>query len=220
MSRPNHSCEGIRRPKSAAQLPVCGIVVALVLCALAPRVRAQKAAGAGASEQSVALVPAPATKSETTDNPGPGKRFTLADFSWLAGRWQGQWGPRIAEQVWMSAKAGSMLGIFRTVADDKTLVVELLTLTETPAGVEYSLRHFTPALVPWEKSSPAVLVFASADAKKIIFENPVDGQPKHLIFEIVDANTYVARSEIVPEQGDAQMVEITYHRQKDAPAIH
>jgi hypothetical protein len=107
-----------------------------------------------------------------------------------------------------------MLGVSRVIENDKTLVIELLELTETPNGIEYRIRHFTPALAPWEKSGSTLLNLASIDSKKIVFENPVDGQPKHAILDRVDGDTFVSRSEIIPQEGDTQMVEITFHRQK------
>ena len=141
-------------------------------------------------------------------------RSALADFAWLEGRWQGEWGPRTAEQVWMAPSGSTMLGTFRLVENDKTLVIELFVLIEKPDGVEFRIRHFTPELLPWEKASSTVLVLASHDPMKAVFENPVDGQPKHAVLTRVDGDTYVSRSEIVPEKGDTQVVEITYHRPK------
>ena len=69
----------------------------------------------------------------------------------------------------------------------------------------------------WEKLGPTVLNLASADPKTIVFENPLDGQPKHSTITRIDADTYVSRSEVVPEKGQLQVTEITYHRQKEAP---
>lgn len=143
---------------------------------------------------------------------------TLADIGWLAGRWQGDWGPRIAEQEWMAPKAGLMLGTFRLVEDDKTLVIELFTLLQKPDGIEFRFRHFTPELTAWEKSDPTILTLESIDGKKIVFVNQVNGQPKHAILTRLDPDTYVSRSEIVPDAGDLQVIEITYHRQKPAPS--
>jgi Domain of unknown function (DUF6265) len=146
---------------------------------------------------------------------------TLADFAWLAGRWQGTWGPRIAQEAWMPAKGGVMLGVFQTVDNGSTLVVELYTLVEKPGGIILYSRHFTPALEPWETTKPTALKLASSTPKVIEFDNPADGEPKRAIIRRIDADTYVSRSEIVPDKGDTQIVEITYHRQKDAvPAKH
>jgi hypothetical protein len=147
-------------------------------------------------------------------------KATLADFAWIAGRWQGAWGQRVAQQVWTAPKAGVMLGVFQLAENDKTLVLELFTVVDESDGIKFHLRHFTPSLVAWEKSGPTILNLASADAKTIVFENPLDGQPKRTIFTQIDADTYVSRSEVVPEKGDLQVTEITYRRQKEVPPAH
>jgi hypothetical protein len=151
----------------------------------------------------------------TGQAPLPAGKFSLADFAWLAGRWQGQWGPRSVEQEWTPARAGMMVGIYRVIESDKTLVVEILALSESAGGIEYRIRHFTPGLAPWEKSGSSTLLnLVTMDAKRVVFENLVDGQPKHAILDRVDEDTYVSRSEIAPRAGDAQVVSITFHRQK------
>jgi Domain of unknown function (DUF6265) len=137
---------------------------------------------------------------------------TLADFAWLEGRWRGDWGPRVAEQVWLPSKAGLMLGTFRLVEDDKTLLVELFSLLQKPDGIEFRFRHFTPDLAPWEKSAATLLTLESFDAKRFVFVNRVNGQPKHAILTRLDQDTYVSRSEILPESGGMQVIEIIYHR--------
>ncbi len=107
-----------------------------------------------------------------------------------------------------------MEGLFRVAEGDKTLVVELVSLVEQPDGIEFHLRHFTPSLAPWETSVPAVLQLTAVDAKKAVFENPANGEPKRVIFRRLDTNTYVSHSEIVAEKGDSQTIEIIYHRVK------
>jgi hypothetical protein len=171
--------------------------------------------GAGAQQAPSGMAPSqPVNQVALSTQAAP----TLADFAWLEGRWQGNWGPRSAEQVWMSPKSGLMLGTFRLVEDDKTLVIELFTLIQKPDGIEFRFRHFTPELVAWEKSDPTLLTLESVNPKQAIFVNPVDGQPRRSFLTRIDQDTYVARSEIVPDSGDTQVVEITYHRQKPSPA--
>jgi Domain of unknown function (DUF6265) len=140
----------------------------------------------------------------------------LADLSWLVGTWKGEWGPRTAEQVWLAPNAGEALGVFRLAENDKILVIELFTLVQRSGGIDFYLRHFTPQLVPWEKSEATMLHLANLDALKIDFENPINGMPKRASFTRLDADTYLARSEIVPDNGEMQAVEITYHRQNPA----
>jgi hypothetical protein len=155
--------------------------------------------------------------SSTGSAPVTASRFSLADFAWLPGRWQGQWGPRNVEQEWTPAKAGLMIGVYRIIEADKTLVVEILELSESPDGIKYRIRHFTPDLAPWEKAGDsAVLNLVSLDTKRIVFENPADGQPKRAVLDRVDEDTYVSRSEISALEGDPQVVSVTFHRQKPA----
>ncbi|HKV05708.1 MAG TPA: DUF6265 family protein [Candidatus Acidoferrales bacterium] len=184
-----------------------GTCAIFLLAGLAVDTRAQQPTGAGTtSAPPAAQAPAPA----------PAAKATLADFGWLVGRWQGSWGPRVAQQVWMPPKAGVMLGTFQLTEDDKTLVLEVMTLVEQADGIELRLRHFTPSLFPWEKPGPIVLRFASSDSKGAVFQNPVDGQPKREVLTRIDADTYVMRSEVVPEKGEIQVTEITYRRQSEA----
>jgi Domain of unknown function (DUF6265) len=113
-----------------------------------------------------------------------------------------------------------MLGTFQVTENDKTLVIELFTVTETASGIELRIRHFTPSLVPWEKDGPTVLRLASADAKSAVFENPTNGEPKTQSFRRVDADTYVWRSEVAPPQGDPQISEITFrHAHAEAAPV-
>lgn len=143
---------------------------------------------------------------------------TLDSLAWLDGRWRGDWGPRVAEQVWLPSSAGLMVGTFRLVEDDKPLLIELFALLQTPDGIEFRFRHFTQELAPWEKGESTVLDLQSADGTKFVFVNPVNGQPKRAILTRVDPDTYISRSEILPESGGTQIIEITYHRQKPSPA--
>lgn len=181
----------------------------------------QHANGAGA--QSILApepekVPASAAKPDASPLQAP--KPTLTDFAWLAGRWQGSWGPRVAQQVWTAPKAGVMTGTLQLAENDKTLVLELFSVVEGPDGIKFHVRHFTPSLVAWEKPGPTVLNLESADPKTIVFQNPHDGQPKRTTITRIDADTYVSRSEVIPDKGDTQVTEITYHRVKDAPPPH
>jgi hypothetical protein len=186
------------------------LATSLFIASLGVRVMAQQATGAGTS----ATPGQPATQAPAPPSV-PGSHPTLADFGWLAGRWQGTWGPRLAQQTWTLPRAGVMLGTFQLAEGDKTLVLELFALVEDTSGITLYLRHFTPALTPWEKPGPTALRLETADAKSIVFVNLVDGEPKQATITRIDTDTYVSRSEIVPDKGDPQVTEITYHRVSD-----
>jgi hypothetical protein len=184
---------------------------ALALFRSSPADSAQQSAGAAAQSKSGPAVASESAASATPPQSDPGPK--LADFSWLEGRWRGDWGPRVAEQIWMAPKAGMMLGDFRLIENDKALLVEFFTLLEKNGGINFYFRHFTPELVPWEKSDATLLKLSTAEPKKFDFENSANGKPKRVVFTKIDADTYTWRSEIIPETGDPQIVEITYHRQ-------
>ncbi|MGA8036959.1 MAG: DUF6265 family protein [Candidatus Acidiferrales bacterium] len=137
---------------------------------------------------------------------------TVADLAWLEGTWRGEWGPRVAQLVWMAPQAGVMTGAFSLMETDKVLVIELFTIAQTPTGVELNIRHFTPDLMAWEKGDPTRLTLSSFDDKRYEFDNAVDGKPKRSILSRIDADTYISRSEIAPDTGNQQVIEITYHR--------
>ena len=170
---------------------------------------------------------ASATRSSQTEAQGPTQtpnqtiaivaNSVLDNFAWLEGRWRGDWGPRVAEQVWLGPKAGEMLGVFRLVEADKTLVIELFTFVEKSDGVDFYFRHFTPQLFPWEKSDATILNLAKFDATTFDFENSLNAMPKRSILTRIDADTYVSRSELIPDNGEPQIIEITYHRVKPEP---
>jgi len=184
---------------------------ALALFTSSPADPAQQPAGAGAQSKAGPAVASESAAAVTPPQSDAGPK--LAEFSWLEGCWRGDWGPRIAEQVWMAPKAGMMLGDFRLIETDKVLVIEFFTLVEKNGGIGFYFRHFTPELVPWEKSDATLLNLSTAEPKKFDFENPANGKPKRVGFTKIDPDTYTWRSEIIPETGDPQIVEITYHRQ-------
>jgi Domain of unknown function (DUF6265) len=179
-----------------------GIAITVLVVALTSSLPAHSRAGGGAQKQDIPPKAAPDSSTKTWLN-----------FAWLEGRWQGNWGPRIVEQVWTAPRARTMAGIFREIENDKTLVIELFSVLETPEGIQYRSRHFTPSLVPWEQSGPVTLNLVSSDPSRIMFENPNGGKPKRATLTRMGPDTYVSRLELTPDQGDLQVVEITYHRQ-------
>jgi len=207
---------------------------AALVCILVPSgvARAQEATGRSADhaeKPASTSSPAPTGKSagvsKTESAPASQQvltattqRPTLDEFSWLEGRWRGEWGSRVAEQTWLEPKAGEMPGLFRVIEREKTLVLELFSFVEKPEGIQFYLRHLTPELLPWEKSDATVLKLESMEGTKATFVNPINGEPKRLIFTRVDADTYTQRSEIEPVEGEPQVIEITFHRQKPPAA--
>lgn len=109
---------------------------------------------------------------------------------------------------------GTMQGFFRLTDNEKTIVIELFTLRETPAGIEFYFRHFSPELKPWEEKEAYHLNLTKSDGGIFRFDNPVGNQLKDAILTHVDNDTYISHGDITGADGKSQMIEVTYHRVK------
>lgn len=204
------------RTAMAGTLTVVLVTMSLLLpAAVFPtRTSAQELQGVGTPRPAQTQAPEPKPRAKPSAPPAPSvSKATLQQFAWLTGRWQGDWGPRVAQQVWMPPQSGVMVGVFQLTEDGKTLVVELYTIVAAPHGIELRVRHFTPTLTAWETNAPSVLKLTSIDSKSMLFKNEDNGQPKHWLMKRTEPDTYIARFEIVPEKGEAQSAQITYHLQ-------
>ena len=155
-----------------------------------------------------------AARQSQTASPAPQKAAKLEDFSWLAGRWQGNLGPLTAEQEWMAPRNGTMQGFFRLTDSEKTVVIELFTIRETPNGIEFYFRHFSPELKPWEEKEAYHLMLAKSDAGVFRFDNSFVNQIKDAILTRVDNDTYISHGDITDADGKPKSIEVTYHRVK------
>ena len=83
-------------------------------------------------------------------------KATVAEMSWLAGRWIGSGlGGRTIE-TWSAPQAGVMLGTFHLIRDDQTVFYEFLTLAQGPNGLSMRLKHFNPDMTAWEEKDKVV----------------------------------------------------------------
>jgi hypothetical protein len=147
-------------------------------------------------------------------SPSPQKAAKLEDFSWLAGRWEGKLGPLTAEQEWMAPRNGTMQGFFRLTDNEKTIVLELFTIRETPTGIDFYFRHFSPELKPWEEKEAYHLTLSKSEGGVFRFDNPVVNQLKDAILTRVDNDTYISHGDITDADGKPKSIEVTYHRVK------
>jgi hypothetical protein len=149
-----------------------------------------------------------------TTSASPQKAAKLDDFSWLAGRWEGKLGPLTAEQEWMAPRNGTMQGFFRLTDNEKTIVIELFTIRETPTGIDFYFRHFSPELKPLEEKEAYHLTLSKSEGGVFRFDNPVVNQLKDAILTRVDNDTYISHGDITDPDGKPKSIEITYHRVK------
>lgn len=144
------------------------------------------------------------------------------DFRWLAGRWEGRLtgSPRaLVEVIYSAPNARSIVGVMRLVQDDTVLVVELISMVDTPAGVEMRFRHFSNQLDAYETQFKQAMRLTSHDAERDVFENEVpydkslmSTQPRTTMLIRQGADTFIGRSNIIGSDGAPAIVEVKYQR--------
>ncbi|HYI92798.1 MAG TPA: DUF6265 family protein [Bryobacteraceae bacterium] len=81
---------------------------------------------------------------------------TIQDVAWLEGHWQGTALGGTADEYWSSPMAGSMMGMFRLVKDDKVTFYELFRIAEENGSLVLRLKHFHPDMKGWEEKDATV----------------------------------------------------------------
>ena len=105
---------------------------------------------------------------------------TLSGLSWIAGDWQtAPGGRRQIEEHWTSVAGGSMMGVSRTIAGDKTVEFEYLRIEQRADGIYY-VAH------PKARCPGTDFKLTSASATEAIFENPQHDFPKRIIYRKTD----------------------------------
>ena len=105
---------------------------------------------------------------------------TLSDISWIAGDWQtAPGGRRQIEEHWTAVAGGSMMGVSRTVAGDKTVEFEYLRI-EQRADAIYYVAH------PKARCPGTDFKLTRVSATEAVFENPQHDFPKRIIYRKTD----------------------------------
>ena len=101
---------------------------------------------------------------------------TLTDIAWISGAWQSApGGRRQIEEHWTSVGGGSMLGMSRTVAGEKTVEFEYLRIEQRADGIYY-VAH------PKARCPGTDFKLTRASATEAVFENPQHDFPKRIIY--------------------------------------
>jgi hypothetical protein len=103
-------------------------------------------------------------------------KFTIADFAWLAGCWDGSSANREALEQWMKPAGQTMLGMSRTVAGGKTVAYEFLQIREQEDGIYYVAKPSGQA-----EASFKLVKFEKQEA---VFENLEHDFPQRIIYRL------------------------------------
>jgi len=98
-------------------------------------------------------------------------KTAINDASWLSGYWQGKGLGGITEEIWSKPSAGSMVGVFKLVVNNKIKFYEIITLYEENNSLLMRIKHFTNDLIAWEEKDETVdFKLVKAEKNKLIFD--------------------------------------------------
>ena len=169
------------------------------------------AIGLGSAADAQAAIPTRASSASAT----------IDDFHWLVGRWEGRvtGASGTAEVTFAAPAAGVMIGMMRLVQDEKVVVVELISLVDTPSGPEMRFRHFSPSLESYEPTFRQNMRLTAMSAESAVFENVVpydkalmSTQPRTTTWKRITDDSFVGRSDVLSGDAKAGVVEVTYRR--------
>ena len=101
---------------------------------------------------------------------------TIGDLAWISGDWQtAAGGRRQIEEHWTAVAGGTMMGMSRTVAGEKTVEFEYLRIEQRADGIFY-VAH------PKARCPGTDFKLTKSSATEAVFENPQHDFPKRIIY--------------------------------------
>ena len=100
---------------------------------------------------------------------------SVADLFWLSGCWQGQQGTAVIEEIWSKPAGTSMLGLGRTVKNNRTVSFEFMQFRE---------QNGTLAFLPQPQGGPQVTFPLKESTRgKFVFENLSHDYPQRVSYQ-------------------------------------
>ena len=122
----------------------------------------------------------------STPEPGP-----LERLRWLAGRWEGVTPGRVWQEHWMEPLGGTMVGMSRTVAGNRTVAWEHLRIEEREGGLVYIAYPSGQAETRFE--------LVEQDDALAVFENPAHDLPQRIRYRLLEGGSLLAQIEGIRE---------------------
>ena len=81
----------------------------------------------------------------------PKPKATTRDIAWLRGAWEGPAFGGISEEIWSGPRAGTMMGVYRSVENGAVKFYEINSIVEVGESLEMRLKHFNADFTGWEE---------------------------------------------------------------------
>lgn len=100
---------------------------------------------------------------------------SVADLFWLSGCWQGHQGSAVIEEMWSKPAGTTMLGLGRTVENNRTVSFEFMQFRE---------QNGTLAFLPQPQGGAQVTFpFKESTRGKFVFENLTHDYPQRVSYQ-------------------------------------
>lgn len=110
------------------------------------------------------------------------QKGTLADLSFLEGRWLGNFNGGPIEAAWSAPVADNIIGYIRMMKDGKPTMYELFVFEQTADGPVAMVKHFNPGMMGLEeKDKHDHYKFLSATKNEALFEK--DDASVRIVYE-------------------------------------
>jgi len=114
---------------------------------------------------------------------------------WFTGCWEGEHpGGGVLEEVWLSPRGGTMLGMNRTVSGERTIDHESILLFEEHGKLIYLVHPFG--------KTPVQFTAIEVTETKAVFANPRHDYPQRIIYRREGLDRLIARFESPGPDGD------------------
>jgi hypothetical protein len=110
---------------------------------------------------------------------------TLAGLQWMASDWRNTANPDGAQEQWIVAPGGVLMGSAWESSKDGKGYAEIMTVREEIGSIHMVLRHFDLALSKaWEdRSAPVVFTASSCTGTSAVFDGQDDHAGEHLTYK-------------------------------------
>jgi uncharacterized protein YndB with AHSA1/START domain len=157
----------------------------------------------------------PTAKENVKDNAADSIHTTIADISFLTGRWIGKAGTEAAEEICTSPERGQMTCMLRLMSAEKVDGLEFITFREAGGGVEERTRFFSPEFGETPGDDGATMRVASVTPLKIVLDNAKkDGQVKRITLTRRGKDEFSSHIDLVGDDGKAAAIDSEWLRGK------
>lgn len=117
---------------------------------------------------------------QPTSAPSAAALQQLGAIFWLAGRWEGDFNGRYAEETWSSARGGALMGMFRLDPEGRP-IYEFMLIEAGPDGVFMRFKHLG---AHWRELDDEVLELklVRATAQEAVFEGAAGQRPARIAY--------------------------------------